>query len=1283
MVTDFNNGQIQTDSSHLIRLFLTKYKKCEYQKEWRFLGYTNEKPKSPKIKTIYLDKNVTAENKIRKYADFKNLIKEAKNMSLELIEKEISSLDAGPFQNLSRAFINKKLKNYSCQANGSMIGSVKTTKSHPDCLFINNLNNKFIMVECTTQQTELRKKLKSDIDDCMDESQTKIPVSNIEKIIFCYSNGKIPNGDILKQKERLLSLGLKLELISVYDMALDIEDKYPELALEYLGINLYNSLNILSVDEFINDSNNGLSPSLDKIFSSRDNEIKELIDIFSKNNIIIVYGKSGVGKSKIAIELLKNIEADESKIKCIKARGLFDYTDLLRIAGNTDYFLIDDADKFADVQAIINYLKNKKIIFTIRDYELLNFLSKIDDLEVNYFKYELKPFTDEAVNKVINDNLGPCDNSFLVKLNELVKGNIRLAFMVAETCKKNKNISALYDPRDIFGRYYKKRINKISKGKTDLILSCIGLITFNKQVDINELDEYTDLLTFFDIEKKDFIITIKYLEKEEIVSIFENEIVEMNDQCLSNYLEYYVFFNKKLIRLKDIFINLFPKYKMNIIAMLSHTLNVFFNNEDLEFIKSDLKECWDFYADKKDVLKELAGTFSLLNPKGTLKLLNDTIKENNIDEEWVVNSFNSIIDTETKLAIKLFKEYVIAGTLSIDNAEKILIDSYQFDKNDYLRNYEVQNTIVTELSNDFYIFIGTLSKYCLKLLQFEFEKNSVRDNKAIFSRMNIGNGNKYLYSLREKCINFLLKNNNIFDVFKTYFTYCPQENNIELFKKDIDSFNKAINLIKNDEIVESIIYFYSIQIFNCYKLKWDFLYNRNKNIIDFLEPVFKEPNDRSISFEDKETKYEKRLINSIQSNAQLTIDRVKKLVLFDYPLEMIQSQIENYFKFCINCIDQAYIDKLFQILTDSKWLTNNVHVVCYFIDRYKKINGFENTYKIIKDNIPSYCKAKAFEWLFISLKDNEINDVSTKLFNEYIDNIDKYPFTYFVPQQWINICQNSLKLLFVCKKALDFENKGLGPYALYLIFEQHNGDLLFNSLLKEDSKFIEKLYLKSLTQKNAYFDEDGSYLLNIVKNNVNFLSDFLNVFLYSHDDIYAKKRINALWNSNEYMVYGDILFSKLIDGDKKYLIPFYATTIMGGISFEKNKSISVNQLNWFEHSLIKFYKERENIIYLFECIKDFDFTSKVKCVELLFKYNNDFETFKQINLSPSIISFSGSEVPYIKNRIAFYEKIKESIPSEICFINHLNYVEEILQSLKDSIKNTLINEKKLSNRFNW
>lgn len=1204
-------------------------------------------------------------------------------MSLELVEKAIANLEAGAFQNLSRALVNKKLVDFTCQANGSMIGSTKTTKSHPDCLFIANSSNKYVFVECTTMKKGLEKKLKSDIDDCLNEKETGIPITSIETIIFCYSNGKIPNKYIVEQKQRLSSLGLKLELLSVNKIALDIEDKYPELALEYLGMNLYNSLNILSINEFIKDSNNGLSPSLNKVFSSRDNDIKCLKDAFSKHNIIIIYGKSGVGKSKLGIELLKSIEKDESRIKCIKARGLFDYNDLLRTQTNTDYYLIDDADKFADIKTILSYLNNKKILFTIRDYELPNFISKLDSLETPYLKYELNPFSDESINKIIKDNIGLCGDDFLIQLDELAKGNIRLAFMIAETCKANKNISTLYDSRDIFGKYYERRINKLlSKDKKELILSCIGLVTFLKQVDIKELDQLEDLLKFFHIDNEEFITTINYLEKEEIVSIFEGEIVEMNDQCLSNYLEYYVFLGAKIVRLKKIFIDLFPKYKKYIIEMINQTLNLFFNNEDLIYIKTELKEYWKTYADQKEILKELASAFSSLNPEGALKLLKDTIKENKIDEKWVINSFNSILDIETTLAIKLFKEYILNGALSLDKGERIIVDNYQFDNYDHLRKYIVQDTILSELLKDNVHFKKILTNYCLKLLQFEFKSGTMRGDQFIYSKMNLGNGDNCLYALREKCIKFLLTNNDIFNVFNTYFSYSPQKNNIDLFNSDIASFDKEIMLLKKDEIFETSVYFYSRDIFDYYNLKWEFIYARNKNLIDFLEPIFEEHNDRTVLFEERKIRYENRLIKEIKSNSQLTIERAKKLVMFNYPFSRVQNQIKKFFQFCAMYINPFYLDELFEIVTNSKWLDNNINEICYFVDRFKQVRCFEDVYKLINISVPESCKSIAFEWLFVSLTESEINESTKKLFDEYVDNLDKHPFVYFTPQHWTKICSNNKKLLYICKKALEFEDKGLGNYSLNLIFDGNPKSSLFENLYTEDKDFIERLYLKLLAKENCHFDENGSYLLRIVDNNSNFLIDFLKAILFHCNDIFAGKRIISLRNSKNYLKYGDILFSELININKKGANIFNGKLLMGHIGFDDDEVISANQLSWLDHFFSRYFKDKELIAYLFKCIENFNFDSKLKCISSFLKYNNDLETFKLI-LNPSFFTFYGSKIPYIKNRISFYERLKEVIPSETCFIDHLSYIDEVIENLKNSIKRTSIDEKKLVNRFNW
>ena len=62
MITQFSNNQLQADESSYLRLFTTKNTIWNYQKEWRLLGDANTKLKAPKIKAIYLGKNVSKEN---------------------------------------------------------------------------------------------------------------------------------------------------------------------------------------------------------------------------------------------------------------------------------------------------------------------------------------------------------------------------------------------------------------------------------------------------------------------------------------------------------------------------------------------------------------------------------------------------------------------------------------------------------------------------------------------------------------------------------------------------------------------------------------------------------------------------------------------------------------------------------------------------------------------------------------------------------------------------------------------------------------------------------------------------------------------------------------------------------------------------------------------------------------------------------------------------------------------------------------------------------------------
>lgn len=62
LIENFSDGQIRADKTKLIRLFVTKDKKWEYQKEWRIIGEANEKITAPKITRVICGNNVSKEN---------------------------------------------------------------------------------------------------------------------------------------------------------------------------------------------------------------------------------------------------------------------------------------------------------------------------------------------------------------------------------------------------------------------------------------------------------------------------------------------------------------------------------------------------------------------------------------------------------------------------------------------------------------------------------------------------------------------------------------------------------------------------------------------------------------------------------------------------------------------------------------------------------------------------------------------------------------------------------------------------------------------------------------------------------------------------------------------------------------------------------------------------------------------------------------------------------------------------------------------------------------------
>src|SRR5215217_6886377 len=101
------------------------------------------------------------------------------------IQNKIRELDGGAFQKLADAYLH--MKGYDrINTLGSVIGANKVRKGTPDTLIALS-NGKFVFVEHTTApEAKVYRKLKSDLDKCLDTSKTGVPIEKIQAVVLCH-----------------------------------------------------------------------------------------------------------------------------------------------------------------------------------------------------------------------------------------------------------------------------------------------------------------------------------------------------------------------------------------------------------------------------------------------------------------------------------------------------------------------------------------------------------------------------------------------------------------------------------------------------------------------------------------------------------------------------------------------------------------------------------------------------------------------------------------------------------------------------------------------------------------------------------------------------------------------------------------------------------------------------------------------------------------------------------------------------------------------------------------
>ena len=635
----------------------------------------------------------------------------------------LSTLEGGGFQDLCDTLLCAE--GYEdIFSLGMKAGTLKTTTGNPDTYF-RSKSGKYIFVAYTTEQTSINKKIKEDIEKCLDQEKTGVSVKDIEKIICCHTSSTLKAGDDQALRKLCSSHGIELELYGIDRIANLLYRVYPYIAKDKLNFPI-DSNQIFPIEEFIKqyDNSNGRTAPLTTTFLYRENEKKEIFEALEKEKVIIILGKAGVGKTRLALEIAKKYQKENNcRILCIKCNHLPIMEDLSRYISTAGKYLIfvDDANELVGLSHLIEYtIKDEdrydiRIIATVRDYACKSVINEAKKL-VNVKSYVISKFSNQEIQEFIKTNLKIENNDYIEQIVRIAGGNPRIAYMAGKLAIEKNDLRSIANMEELYKSYYGFFLETTTI-LTDLRL-CLtaGIVSIFNIIDLENLDRIQDILNIVGMDKEAFTTNIHSLHSMEYVEIKPKRVARIYDQCLSNYMLYYVFFEKRLINFSDILKVGFRKHKNSTIKSVDILLNIFYSDKMKEYLIDEISKVWDEFKTDDKMFGEFVRAFHIFKPEESLLYVCEKVEQaesvnidinslENEEREWNVDIKDDILqllvgykkDHGLTEAIELIVKYCMKRQDAVKLVYSLFKSYYSVNKDSYYEGYFVQNLVIDKI----------------------------------------------------------------------------------------------------------------------------------------------------------------------------------------------------------------------------------------------------------------------------------------------------------------------------------------------------------------------------------------------------------------------------------------------------------------------------------------------------------------------------------------------------------------------------------------------------------
>jgi energy-coupling factor transporter ATP-binding protein EcfA2 len=1248
-------------------------------------------------------------------------------MITTIIEKYLLSVDQATFQKMMNHLLH--LEGYKFIGSpGSVIGRNKTSKGSPDSFFEDGDNYTFC--EYTTQEKlstgeTFFKKLKSDVEHCFDVKSTGIVKSKISKVVLAFTEEIKPNEhNELKGKVKNHNPKAELVIYSIQEIPFRLV-YYPGLADKYIpGIKTTKGT-LYTLLDFLKTTEKGLQPSLTNPFTGREEEIKQAKEFLLSNDILIITGSQGVGKSKLAVHLAEIFESEfgyEPRVIASSPVPLWDDLTNFILPSNKYFIFFDDANKsLPNLDYLLQFINSRdkdttKIVITVRDYvrnDLNKYLLNVPHKEIILIPFEDKQIA-EIINKSMPENIS-LDALVLERIISLSKGNSRISLMAVSSILQNNDIRILKDVFSLYDQYFQKVKADLSFLDKSDNLKALGILSFFGVLDRNDDETNEAIQKHFSINWNELWETFIELEKVELVDVFHKEAAKISDQVLATYVFYKTFIdeNSASINYSDWIVQFIEKYDRKVNKTLIDIINTFGFDELRDGITSLITEVQRKIETDTNKLYKFFEIFWFYREVDTLLFIRNWI--NNLEDQeteladikytyevndyvWAPEYLKLLINfwhhstPFTKEAIELGLKLMFKQPSRIPEVLKHLNENLAFHRFDFRYGYPRQLTLIDTLSSkDFNFREKAISEQIFlslvpSFLGWEFHQTEGKGGgQMIIYNFSLRKTNS-LMELRKKILE------RLFDLFS--------ENEVRVlvamnkYAWTSRSFDSSVYANEQPMIAEFLSKNLRLENYSHCKLVHEYVKTLKEHNIELLNDWNRFLNSDSMQiakifsskFDDEKLKYDEqekkkkeeiksfvtdRDINFIETTFE-RLDSIYKDATINRDTFWIDSSLSYLFQALAETDSKLYFKSL-ELLMLGKYSFELTYGNIIFYPIQKKLVDSKELYKHL--NRYEY-KQKQFwkQMFFEAIEENEIDEfflqefigfIFSVIIKFYLHDLDKYikfDKQFHASQSLLPLSAVNHKNVVTYITEILLSNTGNTD----ITFDHHFCEKCSKYFSEKHSLLKQVFYLHK--KRDAHYDYDGREMAAISDLDHYFLIEYLSEI--TNDVTYINFKFDSLnltfiWDLPEYE---DIL-------DKALEIIISKAPIFS--NFEHQANVLFNGLKLNEEQLEKVYRyisrfisnnnSSKQHIHIILNVVTYSFNNQIlRFLKEFLVLNKDIEFMKHLWLEKND-AYSGSRVPRIEGHITFVKSIVDMIKTlsnPLDYSEHIKHWEQEIEWLK-------------------